>query len=100
VLAAPSFATFVLPMWVMAVGIVLTGSVTANGALAAFGDVAGTAVALYFCAQSLIVGIAGTVFVILLGGDTAWPLAGYATVLAATTLYALRRLQNRQGAAT
>ena len=50
--------------------------------------------------QSLIVGIAGTVFVILLGGDTAWPLAGYATVLAATTLYALRRLQNRQGAPT
>ena len=97
VLAAPSFATFVVPMWVMAVGIVLAGSVTANGALEAFGDVAGTAVALYFCAQSLIVGIAGTLFVILLGGDTAWPLAAYATVLAATTLWALKRLQGRQG---
>lgn len=95
--AAPSFVTFVLPMWVMAAGIVLSGSVTANGALEAFGNEAGTAVALYFCAQSLIVGIAGTLFVILLGGDTAWPLAGYATVLAATTLFALRRLQSRQG---
>jgi DHA1 family florfenicol/chloramphenicol resistance protein-like MFS transporter len=96
--AAPSFATFVLPMWVMAVGIVLAGSVTANGALAAFGDVAGTAVALYFCVQSLIVGVAGTLFVILSGGDTAWPLAGYATVMAATTLCVLRRLQGRQEA--
>ncbi|QKC96501.1 CmlA/FloR family chloramphenicol efflux MFS transporter [Mesorhizobium sp. NZP2298] len=97
--AAPSFASFVLPMWVMAVGIVLAGSVTANGALEAFGNIAGTAAALYFCAQSLIVGIMGTLFVILLGGDTAWPLAGYATVLAATTLGALRRLQNRRRAA-
>ncbi|MBN9222215.1 MAG: CmlA/FloR family chloramphenicol efflux MFS transporter [Mesorhizobium sp.] len=93
--AAPSFATFVLPMWVMAVGIVLAGSVTANGALEAFGDMAGTAVALYFCVQSLIVGIAGTAFVVLLDGDTAWPLAGFATVLAATTLCALRRLPRR-----
>ncbi|QKC90180.1 CmlA/FloR family chloramphenicol efflux MFS transporter [Mesorhizobium sp. NZP2234] len=98
VFAAPSFVTFVLPMWVMAVGIVLAGSVTANGALEAFGDVAGTAVALYFCAQSLITGIAGTFFVILLGGDTAWPLAFYATVLAVTTLCALKRLRSRQGA--
>ncbi|TSE13182.1 CmlA/FloR family chloramphenicol efflux MFS transporter [Mesorhizobium intechi] len=98
--AAPSFATFVLPMWLMAVGIVLAGSVTANGALEAFSDVAGTAVALYFCAQSLIVGIAGTFVVIFLGGDTAWPLAFYATVSAATTLCALRRLQSRQQAAS
>ncbi len=95
VFATPSFATVVLPMWVMAVGIVLAGSVTANGALEAFGDTAGTAVALYFCVQSLIVGIAGTAFIVLLDGNTAWPLAGYATVLAATTLCALRRLLQR-----
>ncbi len=30
---SPSFLTFILPMWVMAVGIVFTVSVTANGAL-------------------------------------------------------------------
>ncbi|TPI51813.1 MULTISPECIES: CmlA/FloR family chloramphenicol efflux MFS transporter [unclassified Mesorhizobium] len=94
--AAPSFATFILPMWVMAVGIVFAASVTANGALEAFSDVAGTAVALYFCAQSLIVGIAGTSFVLLLGGDTAWPLVFYAAVFAAMTLCALSLLPSRR----
>jgi DHA1 family florfenicol/chloramphenicol resistance protein-like MFS transporter len=37
----PSFWSFVAPMWVMAVGIVLSVSVSANGALAAFGSTAG-----------------------------------------------------------
>ena len=36
----------------MAVGIVFTGAVTANGALEEFGDIAGTAVAIHFCIQS------------------------------------------------
>lgn len=94
-LAPPSFWTFILPMWIMAVGIVFTASVTANGALQAFGEVAGTAVALYFCIQSLIVGLVGTLFVILLGGDTAWPLVGYSSVVALVTLTALRHLQKR-----
>jgi DHA1 family florfenicol/chloramphenicol resistance protein-like MFS transporter len=89
---APSFVSFVLPMWIIAIGIVLATAVTANGALEAFGDAAGTAVALYFCIESLIVSVAGTLFVTLLGGDTAWPLAGYCTVMAAATLAALRRL--------
>jgi DHA1 family florfenicol/chloramphenicol resistance protein-like MFS transporter len=59
----PSFATFIVPMWVMAVGIVFTVSVTANGALEKFGDIAGSAVALHFCVQSLIVSIGGTLAV-------------------------------------
>jgi DHA1 family florfenicol/chloramphenicol resistance protein-like MFS transporter len=92
VLFTPSFASFVLPMWVIAVGIVLTTAVTANGALAAFGQTAGTAVALYFCVESLIVGCIGTLFVLLLDGDTAWPLAGYCAVTATLTLLALRRI--------
>ena len=33
VFGAPSFGTFIVPMWVMAIGIVFTVSVTANGAL-------------------------------------------------------------------
>jgi DHA1 family florfenicol/chloramphenicol resistance protein-like MFS transporter len=86
---APSFMTFILPMWVMAVGIVFAVSVTANGALQGFDDVAGSAVALYFCVQSLIVGIAGTLSVVLLGGDTAWPLAAFATIMALLVLAAL-----------
>ncbi|WP_419145213.1 CmlA/FloR family chloramphenicol efflux MFS transporter [Myxococcus stipitatus] len=93
---APSFWSFVAPMWVIAMGIVVAASVTANGALEAFNTVAGTAVALYFCVQSLIVGTVGTLIIIALGGDTAWPLIGYSGLMALVTLAAqavLRRLQ-------
>lgn len=96
--SAPSFWTFVPPMWVVAVGIVLASSVTANGALREFGHVAGTAVALYFCIQSLVVGTVGTLMVVLLGGDTAWPLVGYSSIMALVTLVAMRRLQARRPA--
>lgn len=88
---APSFWSFMPPMWIIAIGIVVTASVTADGALAEFGDVAGTAVALYFCIQSLIVGLVGTAAAVLLQGDTAWPLAVYAAGMALATLTALGR---------
>jgi MFS transporter, DHA1 family, chloramphenicol/florfenicol resistance protein len=91
----PSFWSFVLPMWPIAVGIVFTTSVTANGALQEFGEVAGTAVALHFCIQSLIVGVIGTGIVVMLDGDTAWPLIAYAGGMAAITLIALSWLRNR-----
>ncbi|WP_425537988.1 CmlA/FloR family chloramphenicol efflux MFS transporter [Myxococcus stipitatus] len=89
---APSFWTFVAPMWVIAAGIVFAASVTANGALQSFSAVAGTAVALYFCLQSLIVGAVGTSLVILLDGDTAWPLVAYSSLMALVTLTAQRHL--------
>ncbi|RWX13394.1 CmlA/FloR family chloramphenicol efflux MFS transporter [Rhizobium hidalgonense] len=89
----PSLMSFVVPMWVIAIGIVLATAVTANGALDAFDDTAGTAVALYFCVESIIVGFAGTVFVLLLGGDSAWPLVGYICVTALTTLSGLWSLR-------
>ncbi|MBZ9987229.1 CmlA/FloR family chloramphenicol efflux MFS transporter [Mesorhizobium sp. BH1-1-5] len=98
-LAEPSFVSFVMPMWIIAIGIVLTASVTANGALAPFGEAAGTAVALYFCAQSVIVATAGTLFIFLLGGDTAWPLAGYCSLMGGITLTALGILKKRANAA-
>ncbi|WP_336067077.1 CmlA/FloR family chloramphenicol efflux MFS transporter [Nitratireductor rhodophyticola] len=91
----PSFLSFILPMWLMAMGIVFTTSVTANGALEDFGDMAGTAVALHFCIQSLIVGFVGTVFIVALDGATAWPLFAYVTVMVAVTLLALMRLRGR-----
>ncbi|OCO98728.1 MULTISPECIES: CmlA/FloR family chloramphenicol efflux MFS transporter [unclassified Ensifer] len=96
VVTTPCFASFVLPMWVIAVGIVMTASVTANGALKAFDAIAGTAVALYFSIQSLIVGLIGTGAVLLLGGDTAWPLVGYCLIMATVTLAALARLNWRE----
>ena len=83
-------------MWMVAVGIVISASVTANGALKAFDAIAGTAVALCFCIQSVIVALVGTGAVLLLGGDTAWPLVGYCLVMAAVTLVALALLNQRK----
>jgi DHA1 family florfenicol/chloramphenicol resistance protein-like MFS transporter len=95
VFGSPSFASFIAPMWVMAAGIVLTASVSANGALAGFNDIAGSAVAFYFCIQSLIVGTVGTLATTMLGGDTAWPLIGYAVTMAALVSAGLLLLQFR-----
>jgi DHA1 family florfenicol/chloramphenicol resistance protein-like MFS transporter len=88
VFVIPSFGTFIVPMWVMAIGIVFTVSVTANGALEKFGDIAGSAVALHFCVQSLIVSIGGTLAVIGLQGDSAWPLATFSSIMALVVLVA------------
>ncbi|XXS71141.1 CmlA/FloR family chloramphenicol efflux MFS transporter [Sorangium sp. So ce131] len=93
VMGAPSFWTFIPPMWLIAVGIVFASSVTANGALQRFGHVAGTATALYYCIESLVVGIVGTTLVVLLPGDTAWPLAAYCTLMAALVLGLVRRVE-------
>ncbi|MGE6757345.1 CmlA/FloR family chloramphenicol efflux MFS transporter [Corallococcus interemptor] len=94
-LTSASFGTFVVPMWVIAAGIVCAVSVTANGALESFGAMAGTAVALYFCIQSLIVSSLGTLMIVLLDGDTAWPLVGYASLMASVTLGCLAFLRRR-----
>lgn len=95
---SPSFLSFIVPMWVMAVGIVLTVSVTANGALAQFDDIAGSAVAFYFCIQSLIVSIVGTFAVTLLNGDTAWPVICYSTMMAVLVSLGLALLRSRESA--
>lgn len=88
VFGTPSIWTFIAPMWVMSMGIVFAVSVTANGALEKFGDIAGSAVALHFCVQSLIVSIVGTLAVIWLQGDTAWPLAAFSSIMAIVVLIA------------
>jgi DHA1 family florfenicol/chloramphenicol resistance protein-like MFS transporter len=92
---APSFLSFIVPMWVMVVGIVFTVSVTANGALAQFDDIAGSAVAFYFCIQSLIVSIVGTLAVTLLNGDTAWPVICYSATMAVLVSLGLALLRFR-----
>ncbi|MEJ6668677.1 multidrug effflux MFS transporter [Alcaligenes aquatilis] len=91
-LLKPSFASFILPMWVAAIGIVMTVSVTANGALAQFNDVAGSAVAIYFCVESLIVSVIGTLAVTLLDGETAWPLVVFGLGMSSVVLLALMLL--------
>ncbi|UPL21635.1 CmlA/FloR family chloramphenicol efflux MFS transporter [Alcaligenes faecalis] len=94
-LLEPSFSSFILPMWLAAMGIVMTVSVTANGALAQFNDVAGSAVAIYFCVESLIVSVFGTLAVTLLGGDTAWPLVVFGLGMSSVVLLALMLLEAR-----
>lgn len=96
-LMAPSFVSFVMPMWIVAIGIVLMSSVTANGALRDFDDAAGTAVALYYCVQSLIVGGAGTFVTLVLPGDTPWPLAAFCFVAPTACVLALAALKRTRG---
>lgn len=94
-LLEPTFASFILSMWLAAIGIVMTVSVTANGALAQFNDVAGSAVAIYFCVESLIVSVIGTLAVTLLDGDTAWPLVVFGLGMSSMVLLALMLLEAR-----
>ncbi len=96
IFGSPSFASFLLPVWIMAVGIVFAASVTANGALAEFGDTAGSAVAFYSCIQSVIVSIGGTLSVTILDGDSAWPLVTYSTTMALLVLVAQVLLKRRE----
>jgi DHA1 family florfenicol/chloramphenicol resistance protein-like MFS transporter len=92
----PASWTIIAPMWIVAVGIVFAVSVTANGALEYFPHAAGAATALYYCIQSLIVGIVGTLYVVLLPGDSAWPLVAYCTSMGTLTL-GLMALLKRSG---
>lgn len=90
--AFPSLWAFIAPVWVVAAGISVTCAVTANGALQAFGHVAGTATALHYCLESVIVGAAGTLAVLWLPADTAWPLVGFCATAALVVIALARRL--------
>ncbi len=81
-----SVLTFMGPMWVMASAISVTSAVAANGALREFGDIAGTATALYYFIESVIVGIAGTIIVVLLPQANFWPVAVFTAISALVTL--------------
>jgi DHA1 family florfenicol/chloramphenicol resistance protein-like MFS transporter len=52
-------------------------------------------VALHFCLQSLIASIGGTLAVIRLQGDTAWPLATSSSIMAIIVLIDLGRLRHQ-----
>lgn len=78
---SPAVWNVVLPMWITAVGITITGAVTANGALHDFDEIAGVATALYFCVQSVIVAVIGTGFVLAFDGDTIKPIIVYTAVM-------------------
>lgn len=79
-------ASFLIAMWVIAAGIALSGSVTANGALQPFSACAGLATAIYYCIESLAVSLLGTAAVLLLGGDTILPIVAFTVLSALFTL--------------
>lgn len=77
----PGLLAFIMPMWIIATGIVLVVSVSANGALASFDDKAGTAVALYYGIQGVVVSAMGTLATVVFGGGTPWALVGFCGVM-------------------
>ncbi|MBH0312454.1 CmlA/FloR family chloramphenicol efflux MFS transporter, partial [Alcaligenes faecalis] len=54
------------------------------------------AVAIYFCVESLIVSVIGTLAVTLLDGDTAWPLVVFGLGMSSVVLLALMLLERRK----
>jgi len=95
VVTKAGFVGFLMPMWLIAVGIVLVVAVTANGALGDFADAAGTAVALYYAIQSVIVSGLGTLSVLALDGATAWPLVAYCLLMSAAAMAGYATLKRR-----
>ncbi len=87
---------FMLPAWIIAVGIAMTVSVSANGALASFSEIAGTSTALYYCTSSIFLVGTGTIAVVLLPAATAWPLVAYAGLGAVLVLALLSRHRQRE----
>lgn len=74
----PTLLGFLGPAWLVAVGIALVVSVSAAGALASFGHVAGTATALFSCVASVLLVSLGSLAVLACPSTTTWPLALYA----------------------
>ncbi|MBO9377727.1 CmlA/FloR family chloramphenicol efflux MFS transporter [Sphingomonas histidinilytica] len=98
--AVPQPWALLAPMWITAIGIVLAVSVTANGALASFGDRAGLATALHYCLEGLIAGAIGTGLTLLLPADGIWPLATFCLAMPLATWLALERLGGRSTSAS
>ena len=96
--AIDSVISFMLPAWIIAVGIAITVAVAANGALAPFSEIAGTSTALYYCLSSVFLVTTGTTAVVLLPGGSAWPLVAYGGLGGALVMMLLSR-RSRQSMA-
>jgi DHA1 family florfenicol/chloramphenicol resistance protein-like MFS transporter len=99
-LAPFSVWSFVAPMWIVAVGIAVICPAATSGALRPFGHAAGTASALYGAIESMAVSCAGTLAVLSLPSDTAWPLIAFCALSALVTIglaFALSPRGLRQG---
>ncbi|QTL41814.1 CmlA/FloR family chloramphenicol efflux MFS transporter [Xenorhabdus budapestensis] len=86
ILIPESVFGFIIPMWLIGVGISTGASVAPNGALRGFDHIAGTVTALYFCLGGLLLGAVGTFTITLLSNATTWPIIAYCLILATIVL--------------
>ncbi|PHM58656.1 hypothetical protein Xekk_01231 [Xenorhabdus sp. KK7.4] len=73
---------FIIPMWLVGVGIAIAIAVAPNGALQGFDHMAGTVTAFYSCLGGVLLGIGGTLTITLFSNTTTWPIIVYCLVLA------------------
>ena len=85
-----------MPMWLVATGMVLVVSVSANGARCRTTATRRAPRWLYYAAQSLIVAGLGTLSTLALDGGSAWPLVAYCAAMPAASLLGLALLQRRE----
>jgi DHA1 family florfenicol/chloramphenicol resistance protein-like MFS transporter len=76
-----SVLCYMAPMWVIAWGIAMAAAVGPNGALKGLDHLAGAATAVYYTLGGLILGIGGTISVLLCPKDTGWPVAIYCFII-------------------
>ncbi|WP_443256007.1 CmlA/FloR family chloramphenicol efflux MFS transporter [Xenorhabdus sp. IM139775] len=87
---------FVVPMWLVGVGVAMAISVAPNGALQGFDHMAGTVTAFYSCLGGLLLGIGGTLTITLLSNTTTWPIIAYCLVLATIVFFLSFFINNKQ----
>ncbi|OTA16260.1 CmlA protein [Xenorhabdus vietnamensis] len=87
---------FIVPMWLVGVGISMAISVAPNGALQGFDYMAGTVTAFYSCLGGLLLGIGGTLTITLLSNATTWPIIIYCLILATIVLCLSCFINNRR----
>ncbi|PHM38501.1 Chloramphenicol resistance protein [Xenorhabdus innexi] len=91
-----SVSGFIIPMWLVGIGIAMAVAIAPNGALQGFDHMAGTVTAFYSCLGGLLLGIGGTFTITILSNTTTWPIIVYCLVLAIVVLCLSCFINNRQ----
>lgn len=90
---------FIAPMWIIGMGIAMSVSISPNGALQGFDELAGTVTAVYFCLGGVLLGSIGTVIISIFPVGTSWPIVAFCFILAAIViaLYSILASDKRIG---
>ncbi len=87
---------FIVPMWLVGVGVAIAIAVAPNGALQGFDHMAGTVTAFYSCLGGVLLGIGGTLTITFFSNTTTWPIIVYCLVLAIGVLCFSYFINSRQ----